>query len=216
MADISVDVRGHMLGAGDFVFGDGSTQPVVTVPVVDPPVVQPPVVTQPPAGTADLPAVTTVWSESLDHGLGALSRAWGAWPRPERSWPAHHPLDAGQPGQRCDGAAGRGRRRQWLWALLLHHLDGARRRAWGLCLLWPATDVWPGPELDMIELLRRVAMPIRPCTTRRLTAPMGFTCIAWQRGRQQPHTYSDALGAGTADRLRRWPRGLDDHRSCAG
>lgn len=153
MADISVDMRGHMLSAGDLVFGDGSSQPEVTVPAVDPPVVQPPVVTQPLAGTADLPAVTTMWSESFDNGLGALSRAWG--PGIDLSVPGQLTIHS-TPDNQDSGAmvpptgadAGNG---YGLYSFTLSMGQGDVPGAYAL--LWPGTDVWPGPELDLIEVL---------------------------------------------------------------
>ena len=117
----------------------------MTVPAVDPPVVQPPVVTQPLVGTADLPAVTTMWSESFDNGLGALSRAWG--PGIDLSVPGQLTIHS-TPDNQDSGAmvpppgaadAGNG---YGLYSFTLSMGQGDVPGAYAL--LWPGTDVWPG------------------------------------------------------------------------
>jgi hypothetical protein len=123
----------------------------VPAPGVDPaPAPEEPVVVEPGA-TNDLPAVHEVWHESFDDGAGALSRTWGDV---DASVPGQLTLtssddflqDAGAMVPPVGAEAGNG---YGLYSFTLS-MDGDAPGPYAL--LWPATDQWPGPELDLVEV----------------------------------------------------------------
>lgn len=146
-ADISVDMQGVLLGAGDFQFGAGHSIPGQPVEPEIPAEPETPV----RPGNSDLPATQLSWVESFDNGLGLFSRSWGPG------------VDTSVPGQLT------------IWTSADDHDSGAMVPPWGnpdagfgyglysftletqgkigiYALTWPATDVWPGPELDLLEI----------------------------------------------------------------
>ncbi|WP_431270997.1 family 16 glycosylhydrolase [Dankookia sp. P2] len=104
------------------------------------------------AGTLDLTQYTTVWDESFNAGTGMLSRDWGpgidtsvAGQITISSTPDNQ--DSGTMVPPTGSAAGYG------YGLFSFTLSMAQGDAPGpYALLWPGTDVWPGPELDLVEL----------------------------------------------------------------
>ena len=106
------------------------------------------------AATLDLTQFNTVWDESFDNGTGMLSRNWGpgidtsvAGQITIRSTPDNQDSGAMVPPW---GAATSG----YGYGLFSFTLSMGQGNAPGpYALLWPGTDVWPGPELDLVELL---------------------------------------------------------------
>lgn len=111
--------------------------------------------TAPPAtGSGDTPPNGgLVWHETFDTGRGIFENVWGDG------------VDFGTPGQvtlhRTDGdkdsgmmVFARGADNCWGYGVYTFTLSMGPGDAPGpYALLWPATDKWPGPELDMIEVL---------------------------------------------------------------
>lgn len=101
----------------------------------------------------DLSQFTTVWADSFDDGTGALSRAWG---NVDTSTPGQvtltshasegYTVDSGAMVPPTGAEAGNG---YGLYSFTLS-MDGDAPGPYAL--LWPATDVWPGPELDIVEI----------------------------------------------------------------
>ncbi|TDH61852.1 glycosyl hydrolase family protein [Dankookia rubra] len=107
------------------------------------------------AATLDLTQYTTVWDESFDNGgTGMLTRTWGpgldtsvAGQITISSTPDNQ--DSGAmvpPWGPADSGYGYG-----LYSFTLSMGQGDAPGPYAL--LWPGTDVWPGPELDLVELL---------------------------------------------------------------
>jgi hypothetical protein len=101
----------------------------------------------------DLSQFTTVWAESFDNGTGALSRSWGnvdtsvAGQVTLSSYASDgYTLDSGAMVPPTGATAGNG---YGLYSFTLS-MDGDAPGPYAL--LWPATDVWPGPELDIVEV----------------------------------------------------------------
>jgi hypothetical protein len=155
-ADISVDMQGVLLDAGDFQFGAGDSIPVEPEVPIEPEVpsqpevpVEPEVPNQP-----DQPATKLSWVESFDNGTGMLTRVWG--PGIDLSIPGQLTIhstpdnqDSGAmvpPWGPADSGFGYG-----LYSFTLSMGQGDAPGPYAL--LWPGTDVWPGPELDLVELL---------------------------------------------------------------
>jgi len=104
------------------------------------------------AAQGDLPATHLVWLEDFNNGPGMLSRTWGhvdgsvagqitltsyAW----ENWQT----DSGAMVPPTGAWAGYG---YGVYSFTLSMSGGAPGP---YALLWPATDVWPGPELDVVE-----------------------------------------------------------------
>jgi hypothetical protein len=142
-ADISVDLQGKLLSAADFDFGQDSFGPTQSQ--------QP---QQPGNGGSDLSIGTTAWAETFDNGTGILSRTWG--PGIDTSVSGQVTIhstpdnqDSGAmvpPSGPADSGYGYG-----LYSFTLSMGQGDAPGPYAL--LWPGTDVWPGPELDLLELL---------------------------------------------------------------
>jgi hypothetical protein len=101
----------------------------------------------------ELPATKTVWMESFDQGTGIFARVWG--PGVDTSKPGQITLhstpdnkDSGAmvPPKGADAGFGYG-----LYSFTLSMTQGEVPGPYAL--LWPSTDNWPGPELDMVEVL---------------------------------------------------------------
>ncbi|MFC7473404.1 carbohydrate-binding domain-containing protein [Dankookia sp. GCM10030260] len=106
------------------------------------------------AETLDLTQFTTVWDESFDNGTGILSRTWG--PGIDTSVAGQITISSTPDNQDSgamvppSGPANSG----YGYGLYSFTLSMGQGDAPGpYALLWPGTDVWPGPELDLIELL---------------------------------------------------------------
>src|SRR5690242_9497739 len=103
------------------------------------------------ADTLDLNQFTTVWSESFDNGFGPFSRVWG--PGVSVYDGAVHinntpdNQDSGAMVAPTGATAGNG---YGLYTFTLKMEQGDAPGPYAL--LWPATDAWPGPELDMVEI----------------------------------------------------------------
>lgn len=108
-------------------------------------------------GQGDMPALQTVWVESFDNGgTGILSNVWGpgvvvngdgsitihSTPDNQDSGAMTHPDGYGTP----EGGWGYG---VYSFTLSMGQGDAPGPYA----LLWPGTDQWPGPELDLVEVL---------------------------------------------------------------
>ncbi len=105
------------------------------------------------ADFSDYPGYQEVWTESFDDGVGRLSRTWGDV---DTSVPGQITLTSSPDFLQDSGAmvpptgpeAGDG------YGLYLFTLSSSPGDAPGpYALLWPASDVWPGPELDVVEQL---------------------------------------------------------------
>jgi hypothetical protein len=103
------------------------------------------------ADTLDLSQFTNVWTESFDSGYGALSRTWG---------PGVHVgggavtlnstadnTDSGTMLPPTGSTAGNG---FGLYSFTLKMEQGDAPGPYAL--IWPSTDGWPGPELDLVEI----------------------------------------------------------------
>lgn len=95
----------------------------------------------------------TVWTESFDDGPGMLSRAWGnvdtsvAGQVTLTSYEHDgYTVDSGAmvPPTGADAGYGYG-----LYSFSIS-MDGDAPGPYAL--LWPGTDIWPGPELDLVEV----------------------------------------------------------------
>lgn len=102
------------------------------------------------AASLDLSQFTTVWTESFDSGTGLFSRAWG--PGIDTSVPGQLTIhttadnqDSGAMVPPTGASAGYG---YGLYSFTLQTEGTVGVYA----LTWPATDVWPGPELDLLEI----------------------------------------------------------------
>ena len=149
-ADISIDMQGVLLSTASFDFGAGSNIPSQPEVPAEPEVPSQPEVPKRP----DLPATQPSWVESFDNGTGMLSRVWG--PGIDLSIPGQLTItstpdnqDSGAmvpPWGPPDSGFGFG-----LYSFTLSMSQGDAPGPYAL--LWPSTDVWPGPELDLVELL---------------------------------------------------------------
>ncbi len=97
---------------------------------------------------------TTVWTESFDKGTGMLSRVWG--PGIDTSVPGKITVhstpdnkDSGAMVPPTGASAGYG---YGLYSFTLSMTQGDVPGPYAL--IWPGTDVWPGPELDVMEALK--------------------------------------------------------------
>lgn len=102
----------------------------------------------PPSGGLD--GYSVRWAETFDGGKGALSRAWG--PRVDESTRGQLSMhstpdnqDSGAMVPPTDRYAGFG------YGLYSFNLQ-SNGKVGGYALIWPSTDVWPGPELDVFEI----------------------------------------------------------------
>ncbi len=100
---------------------------------------------------SDYPGYEEVWTESFDNGVGRLSNTWG---NVDTSVPGQVTLtsspdflqDSGTMVPATGPEAGDG------YGLYLFTLSTSPGDAPGpYALLWPGTNVWPGPELDVFE-----------------------------------------------------------------
>lgn len=134
--------------------GEAPVAPPVVVPPVAtpvPPVVVPPVVTPPVEQPVEQPGDWQVQvHESFDNGLGLFSRAWG--PGVDTSvdgqltlWTSAQDIDSGAMMPPTGAQAGFG------YGLYEFTLD-TKGTVGIYALLWPGTDKWPGPELDILEI----------------------------------------------------------------
>jgi beta-glucanase (GH16 family) len=105
--------------------------------------------------TLDLSQFETVWEESFDNGTGLLSRSWGnvdtsvAGQITLTSYVSDGYLyDSGAMVSPTSADAGFG---YGLYSFTVSTDPGDAPGPYAL--LWPATDVWPGPELDVVEIL---------------------------------------------------------------
>lgn len=105
-----------------------------------------------PDGGVRLEGYRIAWTESFDNGAGVLSRVWGPG------------VDTGVPGQvtirlvegDIDSGAmvpPTGRDAGFGYGLYTFDLSLAGTAPGPYALLWPSTDVWPGPEMDLVERL---------------------------------------------------------------
>ena len=104
------------------------------------------------AASGDMPATQTVWSEDFANGTGILSRVWG---HVDTSTPGQitltsyaadgWTLDSGAMVPPTGPDAGNG------YGVYSFTLSMSNDAPGPYALIWPATDIWPGPELDVVE-----------------------------------------------------------------
>ena len=111
------------------------------------------------ADYSDYPGYEEVWTESFDDGVGQLSNSWG---NVDTSVPGQVTLtsspdfllDSGTMVPATGPEAGDG------YGLYLFTLSTSPGDAPGpYALLWPGTNVWPGPELDVFEIQPGTGQP---------------------------------------------------------
>lgn len=105
-----------------------------------------------PAGTLDMSQFTPVWTEGFDTGLGGLSRSWGhvTVHNSEVTLTSYasenYQVNSGVMQPPTGAAANQG--------FGLYSITAATDANEGpgpFAALWPSSDVWPGPELDIFE-----------------------------------------------------------------
>jgi len=94
---------------------------------------------------------TTVWTETFDTGLGRVGHSWGhVWVHDGvatiSSWAGEWWQPSGMMQQPTDATAGQGYGLYSVTMQIYSYAPGA------FACLWPSSDVWPGPELDLIEI----------------------------------------------------------------
>lgn len=145
---------------------------------------------------ADLDATkfSPVWSESFDSGLGRLSNAWGhVWAHDGEvtlsSWAGDgYQVNSGfmQPASGASANQGFG----------LYSITAATDSNEGpgpFACLWPSSDVWPGPELDLFEKQGPDSNTNGYSTLHAKGADGGDVYEAHMLGNidmSQPHTYA--------------------------
>ncbi len=110
-----------------------------------------PVVT-PPTGQLDLPPTKVIWAESFDNGLGKLGHAWGHYDTSTKGQVTvsgfasdNYQVNGGIMVKPAGASAGDG------YGLYNFTLKMSGDGPGPFAALWPATDRWPGPELDVVE-----------------------------------------------------------------
>jgi Ca2+-binding RTX toxin-like protein len=94
---------------------------------------------------------STQWTETFDSGLGGISHTWGhVWVHDGMatvsSWASEGWQPSGMMQPPSGVLAGQG------FGLYSVTLDINSYAPGAFACLWPGSDVWPGPELDLIEL----------------------------------------------------------------
>lgn len=139
-----------------------------------------------PLGSTLPSGFTAVWVESFDSGVGMFSRVWG--PGVDTSVPGQLTMhstgdnvDSGAMIPPTGASAGNG---YGLYSFVCQ-TNGV---IGGYALTWPATDNWPGPEMDVLEITEDGG----GYATLHWSAggSNAYNSVGWGTDVTQTHTYS--------------------------
>lgn len=135
-------------------------------------------------GASPLPGFTTTWANSFDNGLGNMDRTWGhVWVHDGEATISSWAGEAWAPSGMMQSPTGPGAG-QGFGLYSITAATDANEGPGAFACLWPASDVWPGPELDLFEKQG-------PDSNGN-----GYSTIHWKDGNggdsYQPHMFTDA------------------------
>jgi hypothetical protein len=155
-------------------------------PSTDPTDPNPP--TQPDTSGSVLDGYSVRWRETFDGGKGDLSRAWG--PGVDESVTGQLSMHS-TPDNQDSGSMvpPTGREAGFGYGLYSFTLSG-NGKIGAYALVWPSTDVWPGPELDIFEITED-GVPYGTVHWKADDGSNGYESVLyWGIDPREVHTYS--------------------------